>query len=225
MLNALYPESSTQINGKIYVICGSTTYEGSISVTAVYDVATNKWTNKASMPFVKHGASVTIDDKIYFIGDSYEDGAFVALLQIYDPSADTWSQGARPPQGGVSQKSAFTPTGEMSPKRIYIVDGNLRIYDPTKNEWTLGPNRTTTSFFMGVALLKDRLYSIGGLTDERSGFISAQMPIITKYATNEEYTPIGYGTPDSSYVPPVESSPPRLSVLSCLLYTSDAADE
>lgn len=166
MLNAVYPESSTAINGKIYVICGSTTYASSVSVTAVYDVATNKWTNKESMPFVKHGASVAIDGKIYFIGGSYEDGVFVTLLQIYDPLTDTWSQGARPPQGGVSQRSAFTTTGEMSPRRIYVVDGNLRVYDPARNEWTLGPNRTTDSYFMGVAILKDRVYAIGGLTEK-----------------------------------------------------------
>jgi hypothetical protein len=69
---------------------------------------------------------------------------------------------------------------------------------------------------MGVAILKDRVYAIGGLTDKWPGFNSLQMPTLTKYDTNEVYTPAGYGTPDSSYVPPVESTPPRLSVLSPL---------
>jgi hypothetical protein len=218
MLNPVYPESSTAINGKIYVICGSTTYASSVSVTAVYDVTTNKWTNKASMPVVKHGASVTIDGKIYFIGGSYEDGVFITLLQIYDPSNDTWSQGARPPQGGVSQGSAFTATGEISPRRIYIVDGNVRIYNPQKNEWTLGPNRTTDSYFIGTAILKDRIFTIGGLTEKWPGLLAfPQEPTITMYATVEMYTPVGYGTPDSSYI--LETTPPKINVTSPLNQT------
>ena len=86
------------------------------------------------MPVVKHGAGVVFDDKIYFIGGSYEspsspseDEVFVTRLQIYDPSTDTWSAGALPPYGGVSQGSAFVTTGEMSPIRIYVVDNLLHI--------------------------------------------------------------------------------------------------
>jgi N-acetylneuraminic acid mutarotase len=221
MLNAVYPESSAAINGKIYVICGSTTYAGSISVTAVYDEVTDKWTNKASMPVVKHGASVAMDEKIYFIGGSYEglisiptyEQTFVTLLQIYDPSTNTWSEGARPPEGGVGQRSAFATTGAMSPRRIYVVDYNLRIYDPEKNEWTLGPNRTTDRYFMGIVVLKDKIYAIGGLTEIwPSGFSSARAPTITTYASNEVYTPVGYGTPDASYI--LETTPPKINVTS-----------
>jgi len=214
MLNARFPETCVVINGKIYVISGSTTYAESISVTAVYDEDTNSWTNKASMPVVKHGASVVFDDKIYFIGGSYESSGFVTLLQIYDPSTDTWSEGARPPAEGVSQGSAFMTTGDMSPQRIYVVEDPLRIYDPKKDVWTLGPSKTTNRGFMGVTVLKDKIYAIGGSTSVFSGFDSPPEFTVTRYATNEVYTPVGYGTPDPSYVPPVESTPPQIKVVS-----------
>lgn len=45
------------------------------------------------------------------------------------------------------------------------------------------------------------------------------MPTITKYAINEVYTPVGYGTPDSSYVPSTEITPPKLKVVSPLNLT------
>lgn len=199
MLNARFPETCVVINGKIYVISGSTTYAESISVTAVYDEDTNSWTNKAPMPVVKHGASATMGDKIYFIGGSYEDGVYVTLLQIYDPLTNTWSKGASPPQGGVNQGSAFATTGEMSLRRIYVVDNNLRIYDPEKNEWTLGPNKPTNRYSMDIAFLNDKIYAIGGITTIfPSDLFSPPDPTITTYAANEVYTPVGYGT-----VPPV----------------------
>jgi hypothetical protein len=154
------------------------------------------------MPVVKYGAAVVFDDKIYHIGGSYEDSprdsVFVTLLQIYDPSTDTWSEGARPPNGGVSHGSVFMTTGDMAPQRIYVVDESLRIYDPEKDVWTLGPSKTRRDF-MGVTVLNDKIYAIGGLTSVFSGFDSPPVEfIITRYATNEVYTPVGYGT-----VPPI----------------------
>jgi N-acetylneuraminic acid mutarotase len=209
--NASYhnPDACVVINGKIYVISGhgkifkkSGSLE-SASFTYVYDEDTDSWTNKASMPVVKHGAGVVYDDKIYFIGSSYEDSVYVTLLQIYDPLTDTWSKGASPPQGGVNPGSMFATTGEMSLRRIYVVDDNLRIYDPEKNEWTLGPSKPTNRYSMGLAFLNDEIYAIGGITIISSTDLFAHpssryQTIITTYATNEVYTPVGYGT-----VPPI----------------------
>ncbi len=217
MLNVRFPESCVVINGKIYVISGSTTYAESVSFTAVYDEDTNSWTDKAPMPVVKHGASVAFDDKIYFIGGSYEDGVFVTLLQIYDPATDTWSTGDRPPNGGVSQKSAFVTTGEMSPIRIYVVDNLLRIYDPKKDVWTLGSNKTTNRDFMSIAVLKDKIYAIGGLTSVFLGFNAPPEFAVTRYATNEVYTPVGYGMSDSFYL--YATTPPEISLLAPLNQT------
>ena len=205
MLNARFPETCVVINGKIYVISGSTTYDESISITAVYDEDTNSWTNKASMPVVTHGAAAVFNGKIYFIGGSPE-----ALNQIYDPATDTWSAGARPPNGGVSQGSAFVTTGEMSPIRIYVVDNLLRIYDPKKDVWTLGPNKTTNRDFMSIAVLKDKIYTIGGSTSVFLGFDAPPEFTVTRYATNEVYTSVGYGAPDPTY----DGTAPEITVAS-----------
>jgi len=197
MPNASFPETCVVINGEIYVISGSSVYPESVSYTAAYDGDSDSWTSKAPMPVVKLGAGVVFEDKIYFVGGSYEYSVYVTLLQIYDPSADAWSEGARPPAEGVSLGSAFMTSGEIAPKRIYVVHDPLRIYDPEKDVWVLGPSKPVNRGGMGVTVLEDK---IGGFTSVFSGFDSPpdQRYAVTRYATNEVYTPVGYGT-----VPPV----------------------
>ncbi|MBN1245260.1 hypothetical protein JXA31_06675 [Candidatus Bathyarchaeota archaeon] len=191
IVNAKFPEACVVINGKIYVISGSTTYAESVSFTSVYDEDSDSWTRKASMPVVQYGAAVVYDDKIYFMGG---DG----LLQIYDPLIDSWSEGARLPVEGVSHGAAFMTTGDVAPQRIYVVEDPLRIYDPEKNEWPLGPSKALNRGYMGVAVLDDKIYAIGGFTSVFLGFASHPQFAETIHATNEVYTPVGYGT-----VPPV----------------------
>jgi len=217
MPNASFPETCVVINGKIYVISGSTVYPESVSFTAVYDEDTDSWTSRAPMPVVKIGAGVVFDDKIYFVGGSYEDSVFVTLLQIYDPLTDTWSAGARPPAEGVSLGSAFVTSGEMSPIRIYVVEDPLRIYDPKEDVWTLGPSKPINRGLMGVTVLNDKIYAIGGLTSVFLGFDEPFGFDVTRYATNEVYTPVGYGTPDPFYV--LATTPPEMSLLSPLNQT------
>ena len=213
IVNASFPETCIAINGKIYVISGTTTYAESVSVTSVYDPETDTWTNKTPMPIISHGAAVVFNDKIYFMGGN-------SILQIYDPSNDTWSEGARLPAEGVSQGSAFITTGDMAPIRIYVVEDPLRIYDPKKDVWTLGPSKMTNRGLMGVAVLKDKIYAIGGATTDFLGFNRPPEFIVTRYATNEVYTPIGYGTPDWLY----DDTAPEIAVSSPQNKTYHAVD-
>jgi len=82
-------------------------------------------------------------------------------------------------------------------------------------------NFTTFRSEFGVAVVNDMLYVIGGFTIK-----GIWMPIVqTWYATNEEYTPFGYGTPDPSYVPP-DTAAPEIAVASPqnkTYYTTDVA--
>jgi hypothetical protein len=105
----------------------------------------------------------------------------------------------------------------MSPIRIYVVEDPLRIYDPKKDVWTLGPSKPINRGFMGVTVLNDKIYAIGGFTSVSSGVNEPYSVTVTRYATNEVYTPVGYGTPDPFYV--LSTTPPEVSLLSPLNQT------
>jgi hypothetical protein len=62
------------------------------------------------------------------------------------------------------------------------------------DNWVSGANIPTDRANFGVAVLDDMLYVIGGGTAYLNGFNIGDPITLKKYATNERYTPIGYGT-------------------------------
>jgi hypothetical protein len=76
----------------------------------------------------------------------------------------------------------------LAPKRIYVIGGynDIRgqgftlnqVYDPETDTWTMGAQMPTSRYGLGVAVVNDILYAIGGGDAE-----------------NERYTPIGYHGP------------------------------
>jgi len=109
--------------------------------------------------------------------------------------------------------AAGATTGVMAPKRIYVFGVDFaewifvppgfvhRVYDPANDSWTNGASMPTGRFNVGVAVVNDMLYVIGGYVPEigTNKFRSA---------VNEQYTPFGYGT-----VPP-DTTPPTISIVS-----------
>ena len=179
---------ANSINGKIYLISGST------NVNEVYDPSADTWTAKTPPPTrVSQYVSAVVDSKIYLIG-----GSGTKLNQIYNPETDTWSNGSPIP---IAYPGVATATsGVFAPKKIYalgrgfILSGELnQVYDPENDSWSTGSAMLTARAELGVAVIDDRLYAIGGGNGVNSYFSGA----------NEEYTPIGYRTPDI----PHESSP------------------
>jgi len=188
------------VNNKIYLIGG---YPNG-ALNEVYDPATNTWETKTPLPNgTSSYASAVVDNRIYVFCDN--------LNQIYDPATDSWSQGASPPRGIAGVAGATT--GALAPKRIYGITAPAylgsgpqspcytQVYDPAKGEWATAANITTRSSF-GVAVVNDKVYAIGGVI---YNFIGEGTPS----AVNEQYTPIGYGTPapSSSSSPSPSPSP------------------
>jgi N-acetylneuraminic acid mutarotase len=179
------------VNGKMYLIGGIP--NGTLN--EVYDPATDSWATKAPMPIGAGGyaSAVVVDNKIY------------DLPQIYDSENDTWSVGTASPSGG----AAVVTIGVYALKRIYFVgESETQVYDPENDSWAFGATVPTSRSDFAVAVVNDRLYAIGGITVEFAGLSrhveTGEMYITTFYATNEEYTPVGYGTvpPEISVVSP-----------------------
>ena len=202
------------VDDKIYVI----DYSGK---NYVYEPATNSWTTKPPVPasaFMGY-ASAVLDKKIYVIGGLTPDQDS-NQNSIYDTQTDKWSAGTPPPssQGG---GAAGATTGVMAPKRVYVFGeranlkpgentGFVRVYNPKNDGWTYGADSPTDRYNFGVTALNDTFYVIGGHTYNLLGNFAPT-------GVTEEYTPIGYGTPDPSYV--LEHTPPKISLLSPLNQT------
>jgi N-acetylneuraminic acid mutarotase len=205
---------ASEVGGRIYVMGGGS------NVNEVYDPATDSWTTKASMPATPglfsswSCASVVFDGKIHVIGATPRSNSH----QIYDPTTDSWSFG-EPLIAGYYFAVAGATTGVNAPKRIYVFGAASSLwtinvptltsqsYDPKTNSWTMCASIPAGHLNAGVAVVDDKLYVIGG---GGAGYANA----VYANALNRLYTPIGYGTPDLSYMPSTDSTAPKVAVLS-----------
>ena len=193
------------VDGKIYLIGGknywleSTIYH-ELDVNEVYDPINDTWTTVSSIPVPTFGyASAAVDDKIYIIGGarqfspSWNNLTTINSNQVYDVQNDTWSNGAELPTPR-SYAAAVATSGVTAPQSIYVVGGFdqidytgiVQVYDPEKNVWKDGTSMPTSRGYLGLAIVDDVLYAVGGSDGENW------------YNVNEEYKPFGYGT-----VPPI----------------------
>ena len=194
------------VDGKIYVIGGQIPSPLGVvnpsSANDVYDPATDSWSKMAPIPTPVMGyASAVLDNKIYIIGGGNTSGpdySPINQVQIFDPKTNQWTNGTPIPIGVVYTRACVT-TGLLAPKRIYVIGGttnyyfregysarasiNLnQVYDPETDAWTNATFMPTPRYSLGVAVVDDEIYAIGGYNSEDEFAVSA----------NEKYTPIGY---------------------------------
>jgi uncharacterized repeat protein (TIGR01451 family) len=160
-------------DGALYQIGGETSWWIPVATVNRYDIAADTWAPVTSMLTPTYGMdAVTIGDLIYVPGGNVEKvndpslpGARLNWLQIYDPSADSWSRGADMPtalayasavaldgmvyvMGGVDENAVFTNT--------------LYIYDPGTDNWSTGAVMSDTRAIAAAGAIGGRIYVAGG---------------------------------------------------------------
>jgi N-acetylneuraminic acid mutarotase len=133
----------------VYAIGGKTATGGSLGKVMAYNVATNTWTYKASLPvplFWTNGTGV-VDGKIYIsggvsaVGKHHQD-----VLLMYNPATNTWtSKRTMPNPGykgvtGVITGKLYVLTGCVDEEDCPLFDDSIFYrYDPATDLWTTLP--------------------------------------------------------------------------------------
>jgi len=198
------PEANA-VDGKIYVTGGEIPSAlGVINPSGsngVYDPETDSWSEMAPVPVpVADCTSAVLDDKIYFISGvrrSAHDAHMTRLVQVFDPATNQWTNRTSIPTA-VIYAGACATTGESAQKRLYVIGGSQnfyfryiflnpldlnQIYDPETDTWTNGTSMPTPRGDLGIVVINDEIYAIGGQISDDLGGVT--------YA-NEKYTPAGY---------------------------------
>ncbi len=188
------------VNDKIYLIGGKkyssiTPFFNETNINEVYDPTSDSWSTKTPVPTsVKGYASAVFNDKIYVMGGSLESLSLENTLttdatRVFYTQNDTWSLAANLPNT-VSYGAAGITEGYMAPARIYYIGGysigkftgQTQAYNSENNSWSISESMPTSRAYLGVAVVNDVLYAIGGF--DGTNWLNV----------NEQYKPIGYGT-------------------------------
>jgi len=175
--------SAAEVNGKIYVFGGATSWNINTSLWAdalntveIYDPSMNTWTTGTAMPTARNGlAAVAVNGKIYALGGSVPNSfpPIVALntLEIYDPPTDTWSvTGAAMPTARVDLAAATVNA------KIYAAGGGsavggvnpllpintVEVYDTGTNTWATVAPMTNNRESFAASDANGLVYVMGG---------------------------------------------------------------
>lgn len=169
---ALNHHGTAAANGKIYVFGGFLTQPWDVAIPETdvyeYDPVPRTWRKRTPIPApLAAMTATTYKGKIYLMAGMSRQGANTESSQnrttyIYDPVADSWSQGAAIPTGrnhtgaDVIDSLIYVAAGRPGAKRA------LEAYSPASDRWyTLRPVPTGRSG-VNVSALHGRLYVSGG---------------------------------------------------------------
>jgi len=180
---------AAEVGGKLYVIGGATTVEGSkepaingngparvLMVNDVYDPATNTWQSRAPMALGRnHAFAGAVNGKIYVIGGRTAH-AFITvstntdIVEEYDPATNMWSglkakmPTARSGGGwGTYGGRIYVAGGEVSTPEVAGAFRAVEVYEPAANTWTKLPPMPMPRHGVAGAVLGNRLHLVSGM--------------------------------------------------------------
>jgi N-acetylneuraminic acid mutarotase len=140
-----------------------------------------KWTNLQSLPLATEGMSVAnVGDKI-IAALGYGSSEDQRKTYIYNIETDSWSMGADAP--GASSEGAGVAHGGL----FYNVGGRgaglgaLWSYDIITDSWTILSPMLTSRAGLGVAVVGNNIYAIGGRTVTGGPNDPGKLDIVEKY--------------------------------------------
>ena len=202
---------AAEVGGKIYVIGGATTTEGSkdpfftffgpsrvLATNEVYDPATNKWASRRPMSVPRnHAFSGVVNGKIYVIGGRTGHGFILSatntdVVEEYNPVNDSWSvPKERMPtarSGGASGtdgRRIYVAGGEVSTKDLVGAFKSVEAYDPLTNSWMTLPSMPMPRHGIAGAVINNRFHLVSGMMQSAGALVFLDPTLSTHTALHD----------------------------------------
>jgi len=209
---------AAEVGGKIYVIGGATTAEGSkdpfftffgparvLSTNDVYDPATNKWESRAPMSVPRnHAFSGVVDGKIYVIGGRTGHAFILSaantdVVEEYNPVSNTWSAPKeRMPtarSGGASGtdgRRIYVAGGEVTTKALVGAFRAVQAYDPATNSWSTLPSMPMPRHGLAGAVIGNRFHLVSGMI-QSAGAMTFLDPTLATHTAMHDILELQFG--------------------------------
>jgi N-acetylneuraminic acid mutarotase len=225
---------AAEVDGKIYVIGGATTMEGSkdsfftafgparvLGTNQVYDPATNKWESRNAMSVPRnHAFSGVVNGKIYVIGGRTGHGFILSatntdVVEEYNPVSDTWSlPKERMPtarSGGASGtdgRRIYVAGGEVTTKELVAAFRAVEAYDPVTNSWMTLPSMPMPRHGVAGAVIGNRFHLVSGMIQSAGALTFLDPTLSTHTAAHDIFELQFIFTPPTSTSAAKTVSPP-----------------
>jgi N-acetylneuraminic acid mutarotase len=166
------------VNGKIYVIGGSTSILGTGYVVASvyeYNPGSNSWTTRSNIPTpIAYAAADVVDGKIYVIGGCpFGFSSAYKSVYEYNPATDTWKPKSDMPS------ARFLASATAVDGKIYVFGGvatltgegfsEVEVYDPSADTWATKEPMPIPRAAHASSAVNGKIYVLGG--GERMGSV------------------------------------------------------
>ena len=214
---------AVEAGGKIYVIGGATTVEGSkdpfftffgpaqvLSTNDVYDPATNKWESRRPMAVPRnHAYGAAVNGKIYVIGGRTGHALILTasntdVVEEYNPVTNMWSAPRnRMPtarSGGVSAtdgRRIYVAGGEVTTTAVVGAHNAIEAYDPAINAWITLPPMPMPRHGLAGGVINDRLHLVSGMI-QSAGALVFQDPRLAVTTTQHDILELKFFEPKAA---------------------------
>ena len=241
---------AAEVGGKIYVIGGATTAEGSkdpfftffgpslvLSTNDVYDPATNKWQSRKPMSVPRNHAFVgAVNGKIYVIGGRTGHGFILSatntdVVEEYNPINDSWSvPKERMPtarSGGASGtdgRRIYVAGGEVTTKDLVGAFKSVEAYDPVTNSWMTLPSMPMPRHGIAGAVIGNRFHLVSGMM-QSAGALTFLDPTLSTHTALHDILELQFGAPLPTAAKSAVGAPSQTSAGAASIVNDGVADD
>jgi len=211
---------AAEVGGKIFVIGGATTMEGSkdpfftafgparvLGTNDVYDPATNTWESRKPMSVPRnHAFGGVVNGKIYVIGGRTGQAFILSatntdVVEEYNPASNTWSiplermPTAR--SGGASGtdgRRIYVAGGEVTTTELVGAFRAIEAYDPATNSWLTLPSMPMPRHGVAGAVIGNRFHLVSGMI-QSAGALTFLDPTLATHTASHDIFELQFGVP------------------------------